>query len=46
MHIGKNEDNNINIGILLKSPINNYFSFLDSDKEEEKPQIIINRPIY
>ena len=43
MHIGKNEDNNINIGILLKSPINNYFSFLDSDKEEEKPQIIINQ---
>jgi hypothetical protein len=43
MHIGKNENNNINIGILLKSPINNYFSFLDSDKEEEKPQIIINQ---
>lgn len=43
MHIGKNKDNKINIGILLKSPINNYFSFLDSDKEEEKPQIIINQ---
>ncbi len=43
MHKGKNENNKINLGKLLKSPINNYFSFLDWDKEEEKPQIIINQ---
>ena len=43
MHIGKNEDNNINLGILLKSPINNFISSLDSEEQEEKPKIIINK---